>query len=235
LLLQNLIALIVTFGISLAWLRINDAIAQRGWVGSRTSRKIIHIGTGPFFVLCWLLFNNAPYARYMAALVPLAITIQFALVGSGLIKDRAAVQAMSRSGDPREILRGPLYYGIVFVVLTIAFWKDHPAGSVALMMLCGGDGLAEILGRTFGKKSLPWNRSKSWLGSAGFLIGGWLLSLIVLGIFITLGVFKSSFMHVLLPTSTIAFACTLVESISPHDLDNITVPLAATALGLLLF
>ena len=93
--------------------------------------------------------------RYLAALVPFAITIQFALVGFGLMKDEAAVQAMSRSGDPKEILKGPLYYGIVFVILTILFWTDSPNGIIALMMVCGGDGLAEILGTEIWENQAP--------------------------------------------------------------------------------
>ena len=111
---NNFIATIITFAVALAWLRINDYAAHRGWMSSHLSRKIIHIGTGPFFVACWLLFNEAPISRYLAALVPLAITAQFALVGTGVIRDESAVRAMSRSGDRREILRGPLFYGILF-------------------------------------------------------------------------------------------------------------------------
>ena len=102
---QNIIALIITFAAALIFLRIMDFTAQKGWVGSRTSRKLIHIGTGPIFVICWLLFNDAGYTRWLAALVPLSITIQFALVGLGIMKDEGAVQGMSRTGDPREILR----------------------------------------------------------------------------------------------------------------------------------
>lgn len=232
---QNIIALIVTFAAALAWLRFNDLLAQRGWVESRTSRKFIHIGTGPIFVLCWLLFNNAWYARWLAALIPLAITAQFALVGLGLMKDEASVRGMSRSGDPKEILRGPLYYGIVFVILTILFWKDNPSGIVALMMLCGGDGLAEILGRKYGNSPLPWKRSKTWVGSFGFLAGGWILAVAILAVFLAAGVFSSSLAGVLLPVTLIALASAAVESVSPHDLDNITVPVVAVVLGLLLF
>ena len=138
------IALIITFGMAILWLRVNDFAAHRGWMSSALSRKIIHMGTGPIFVLCWLLFPDTGLARYLAALIPLAITVQFALVGFGVIKDQSAVDAMSRSGDRREILRGPLFYGIVFVVLTILYWKDSPIGLLALMLLCGGDGLADV-------------------------------------------------------------------------------------------
>ena len=147
---NNLIATILTFVAALAWLRINDFAAHRGWISSRLSRKIIHMGTGPIYVLCWLLFKDTDASRFLAALVPLVITVQFILVGFGVIKDDAAVQAMSRSGDPREILRGPTFYGIIFVVATIFYWLDNPIGMVALMLMCGGDGLADIVGRRWG-------------------------------------------------------------------------------------
>ncbi len=71
---NNILALGITLVIALLWLRINDFFAHKGWVSSSISRKIIHIGTGPIFVLCWLLFNDAPSARYLAAIVPLGIT-----------------------------------------------------------------------------------------------------------------------------------------------------------------
>jgi len=136
---NNFVALAITLVIALFWLRINDYFAHKGWVTSKTSRKIIHIGTGPIFVLCWLLFNFSKFAPFIAAVVPLGITLQFALVGSGVIKDPSAVEAMSRSGDRKEILKGPLFYGLVFVLLTIIFWRNSAVGIVALMILCGGD------------------------------------------------------------------------------------------------
>src|SRR4030067_1314270 len=171
---NNIIALVITFLVALIWLRFNDFLAHRGWVESRLSRKFIHIGTGPLFVLCWLLFNDNPINRYLAALVPLTFTLQFFLIGIGVIKDDASVKAMSRSGDRREILRGPLYYGIIFVLITIFYWKNTPIGIAALMLICGGDGLADIIGRRYGKAVIPWNRSKTWAGSLGMFLGGFI-------------------------------------------------------------
>jgi phytol kinase len=231
---NNLLAVVVTFVLSLAWLRINDFAAHRGWVSSDLSRKIIHMGTGPLFVLCWLLFQDTPSAPYLAALVPLAITFQFLLVGIGVIKDESAVKAMSRSGDRREILRGPLYYGIVFVVLTIVFWLRSPVGIIALMLLCGGDGLADILGRRFGSSKLPWNPGKSWLGTLGMFLGGWVFAILVMAVYLAAGVFPGTLTAYLPAITIIALVGAVVESLPIHDLDNITVTLAAVLVGLLL-
>lgn len=228
---NDFFALPATFILALAWLRVNNFAAERGWVAGHLSRKIIHMGTGPLFVLCWPLFSNSPISRYLAALVPLAITIQFILVGVGLIRDPAAVQAMSRTGDRREILRGPLFYGIVFVLLTIFYWYDSPIGIVALMLMCGGDGLADIFGRRFGKTKLPWNPGKTWIGSLGMFLGGWIFAAVVLGTYLTLGIFNGPWFAYLPALTFIALAGTLVESLPVKDVDNLTVTLAAIALG----
>jgi phytol kinase len=232
---SDFIAVIITFTLSLMWLRLNDFAAHRGWINSQVSRKIIHIGTGPIFVLCWLLFPNTSASRFMASLVPLAITLQFIMVGIGVIKDEAAVQAMSRSGNPREILRGPTFYGLVFVICTVLFWYDTPIGIVALMQMCGGDGLADILGRRYGRTRIPWNRHKSWVGSLGMFLGGFSLSVFILLIYVWMGIFSFSTLDFLPILLLISIAATLVESIPFRDVDNITVTLTAVILGYIFF
>jgi len=229
------LALIITFAVALIELRLLDFFAHRGWIESRLSRKLIHILTGPLFVLCWLLFPDVWYSRWLAALVPFAITLQFALIGLGIMKDEAAVKAMSRSGDRREILRGPLFYGIVFVVMTLVYWKTSPIGMVALMLMCGGDGLADIMGRGLQSAKLQWNKEKSVAGSLGMLLGGWSLAAFILFIFVLKGIFPGPFGAYLLPITLIALVGTLVESLPLKDVDNFTVTLVAVLLGHLWF
>ena len=232
---NSIVAAILTLLIAVVFLRLMDFLAGRGWIEPRLSRKLIHIGTGPIFVLCWLMFPPAPESRWLAALVPLMIVAQFALVGLGVLKDEAAVQAMSRTGNPREILRGPLFYGIAFVLLTILFWKDSPVGMTALMMMCGGDGLADILGRRIASPRLPWSREKSVAGSLSVFAGGWLLSAFILFVYVAVGFFAGPFSRFLLPLALIAGVAMVVESLPFRDVDNITVTLATVLAGLLLF
>lgn len=232
---NNFFATIISFIASLSWLRINDYAAHKGWVSSQLSRKIIHIGTGPIFVLCWLLFDNSPISRYLAALVPLVISIQFALVGFGVMKDDAAVKALSRTGDPREILRGPLFYGIIFVVITVFYWLDNPTGIIALMLLCGGDGLADIVGRRWGKTKLPWSKDKSWVGSLGMFLGGFIFSLGTIAIFVSANIFPGPISSYIIPILVISIAGTVVESIPVRDIDNITITATALILGYFFF
>lgn len=224
-------ATLLTFVIAIAWLRLMDFFAHQGWIESRLSRKIIHIGTGPIYVLCWLFFPGEWYDRWLAALVPGLITVQFALVGLGIIKDEAAVKSMSRSGDRREILRGPLFYGIAFVVLTLAYWKTSAVGIAALMLMCGGDGVADLVGRRFPKPNLPWSPKKTLAGSLSVFLGGWILSFFVLAIYVAAAALPGPVSGYLAPLTLIALGGALVESLPYPDVDNITVTLAAILVG----
>ncbi|MBM4425450.1 MAG: phosphatidate cytidylyltransferase [Chloroflexi bacterium] len=232
--LQDTVATVVTFAVALTWLRIIDALAHRGLVEQKLSRKIIHIGTGPLFVLCWNLFSAEPWAKWAAALVPLAITAQFVAVGFGLIKDDAAVKAMTRRGDPREILRGPLYYGIVFVICTVIFWRHSPVGILALMLMCGGDGFADVVGRRWGTAKLPFNPEKSWAGSAGMFVGGFVFAFGYVALFNAFGNFDPALdlWAAAGAVAAISLIAALVESLPLHDIDNITLTATAVLLGM---
>ena len=229
------IATTLTFAIAVSFLRLMDFLAHRGVIESRLSRKLIHIGTGPIFVLCWLLYSDAPISRWLAALVPLLITVQFVLVGTGVMKDEAAVRAMSRTGDRREILRGPLYYGIVFVLITLIYWKDSLIGIPALMMMCGGDGIADIVGRRVRSPNWPWSREKSVAGSVSVFIGGWLMTIFVFAIYVWIGVFPAPVARYLLPVTWIALSAMVVESLPFKDIDNITLTVVSVLIGYLVF
>ncbi|MFZ5856463.1 MAG: diacylglycerol/polyprenol kinase family protein [Chloroflexota bacterium] len=231
----NWLAALLTLVISLAWLRIMDFAAHRGLIESRLSRKVIHITTGPIFVLCWFLFRETPDARWWAAAVPFLITVQFALIGLGIIKDEASVQAMSRTGDRREILRGPLFYGIAFVVLTLVFWRDTPTGIIALMLLCGGDGIADLVGRRIPSPKLAWSPNKSVVGTLSVLIGGFILATFIIWIYVSARIFSGPFSGYLLPIALLSLTSAAVESLPQRDVDNITVPLAVVLVGMLIW
>ena len=229
------LATLFTFIIALAFLRLMDYLAHRGIIESKLSRKIIHIGTGPIFVLCWLMYPDVQISRWLAALVPLVITAQFALVGTGLIKDEAAVKAMSRTGDRREILRGPLFYGIMFVAMTLLYWKDSLIGIPALMMMCGGDGIADIVGRRVRSPKLTWSPEKTLAGSLSVFAGGWLLTMLIFAIYVWMGAFSGPVTRFLLPVTWIALGATLVESLPFKDIDNLTITIASALIGHLVF
>jgi phytol kinase len=201
---HDAIAALITLILALLWLRMMDAIAHQGWLEPKLSRKIIHIGTGPLFVLCWPLFSDNLSARYFAALVPLSITVQFIAIGLGL----------------------------VFVVCTIFFWRNSPVGIMALMMMCGGDGLADIVGRRWGIYKLPFSFDKSWAGSAAMFGGSVTFALAMLAWFEHLGLLVFSHSPTVGIVAAIALIVTLVEALPFRDIDNLTIAGTAITLGL---
>ena len=225
------LALLVTLGVAYGWMKANEAAAQRGWLTPQVSRKIIHTGTGPLYVLTWLLYPDDRAVRLYAMLVPLALTVRVAAVGLGLWRDPATVQAMSRSGQRHELLRGPLLYGLVFVALTVAYGRTSPPAVAALMMLCGGDGLADLVGRRWGRAKLPWNRQKSWAGSAAFWLGGWALTALVAAVYTAAGVWPGPWSGYLAPAAAVALAAAAVESLPWREVDNLVVSLVALAVA----
>jgi len=229
------LAFFTTFILSIIWLRLIDYFAGKGLISKKLSRKIIHIGTGPIFVLCWLFFPEDPLSRYLAAIIPLLITIQFFLIGIGVIKDQASVDSMSRTGDPKEILKGPFFYGVVFVILTILFWRESPIGIIALMILCGGDGFADIIGRRVPSFALKWSPSKSIAGTISMFLGGLIFSSFLVLIFIEYGFLSITFMESFPKILLLNILATIVESLPVRDWDNVTVPVIVVLVGLIIF
>ncbi len=221
------IALLITLAVAYAWMKANEVAARRGWQSSDLSRKIIHTGTGPLYVLTWLLYPTAESVRGYAVLVPLALTLRVAAVGLGWWQDEGTVRAMSRSGQARDLLRGPLYYGLVFVLTTVLFGRTSPAGVAALMMLCGGDGLADIVGRRWGKAKLPWSPRKSWAGSLAFALGGALLTGLVTAVYVAAGMWPGPWTAYGLRIGLIALVAAAVESWPWREVDNLVVPAVA--------
>ncbi|MDP2435039.1 MAG: hypothetical protein Q8P67_04800 [archaeon] len=120
---------LATMGLAVLWLAAMEWLAAVGATSRDTTRKLVHIGTGPIYVGCWVFFPHSASARYWAALVPLLITLRFYLIGVGAISDPRTVSSMSRSGDRRELLKGPLCYGIIFILSTIIWFVSFSSSS----------------------------------------------------------------------------------------------------------
>mmetsp|Transcript_33960 Transcript_33960/g.86830 ORF Transcript_33960/g.86830 Transcript_33960/m.86830 type:complete len:244 (-) Transcript_33960:181-912(-) len=221
----------LTGGVALAWkLACTSLLPSRLGLSVADSRKLMHIGTGMLYMMAWPVFPEHPLSPYVAAIVPAGMTLQFAAVGLGLMRDRSLVASVSREGRPAELLLGPLQYGMVHSAVALACWRTSLPGVMALACLCAGDGLAEMVGRRLGRRSgaLPHNPSKSWAGTAAFVLGSAVGAAAIVAHFSMCGVMPprplSSFVPRLLLTSVAAAA---VETLPLKDWDNVTVPVTA--------
>eukprot|EP00981_Chlorochromonas_danica_P008312 scaffold2111_cov167-Ochromonas_danica.AAC.1 len=183
-------------------------------------RKILHILTGPLFILTWPLFTDDYSGALWAASVPFGMTCKFVIIGLGYLKDTEVIACASRSGDRKELLLGPCFYGIVFVAATVLFWKEARA-VICLFILCFGDGFAEIGGRFWGHQN-KWKHSprKSLAGSLTFVVAAtlslWLFYCIRLGNLMAL---EWSFLGRILFDAIIA---AIIESLPMPYFDNVT-------------
>jgi len=220
----------------LSWLLFVQYLTSSGRITSQTARKFTHIGTGPLFILSWNFFpRSSPSSKYYAALIPLVVTARFTLLGLGVLKDEATVRILSRTGNRQEILKGPLSYGVIFVVTTLIHWGS-PIGITSLMLLCAGDGFAGLIGARYGQHFLPWNNKKTWLGSFSFFVFSLLFSSPFIHWFNAWGWFSISLNEFFFPTLLVTvLVATLVESLPfQGDWDNVTVFLAS-AIALKIF
>jgi len=215
-------------------------LRKYGFISSLLARKLMHISSGPFFLIHWPYLQeqgqlysptNTFLPRYCGMSVIGASTLTFVLVGLGIIKNENFVQSVSRTGSPSELLFGPFFYGMVHIASTL-FWFDSPLGIICISIICFGDGFADIIGRRFGRHKIVWNRVKSWEGSAGFFLCSYFCNVIMLSWFSQLNYLQNitnSFMFVTLPIIT--FVAMLVESLPIEKYDNLTVFFACLITG----
>lgn len=72
----------------------------------------------------------------------------------------SACTLLQRQGRRQELLQGPVLYGLAIVACTVYFWRTTPAGIMGIAVLCVGDGMAEVIGRRYGRDQLPHNKDK---------------------------------------------------------------------------
>ena len=95
-----LAAFAVTALIALGTAEVVGRAAVSGTVPQKHARKFLHVAMGPVFMLCWQLFpSDTPLlSGLLAAAIPLAMAIKFALVAFGVLKDEKLLKTASRSG-----------------------------------------------------------------------------------------------------------------------------------------
>ena len=222
----DIIATIISIGLLTLVVSVNGKLQEKEILPSNITRKLVHILAGPVYLLTWMLFTGGEYSRYFAMLVPLLFVVKFAGVGLGLMKDDDLVNSTSRTGNPRELLGGTLHYSIAMVLCTLFIFDAgkgafNPSSLVIIGILAGGDGLADIFGRKWGKKSFGiGGATKTLAGSFGMLIGSFITPLILILAFTLRG--EIQIQEILLPLLILSFFATIVEALSPKDFDNVT-------------
>ncbi|XP_047313460.1 probable phytol kinase 3, chloroplastic [Impatiens glandulifera] len=232
----DICATAVSGAIAQSVLRLWEETAQRGIFDQKLNRKLTHTSIGLVFMLCWPLFSSGPRGAILAALIPCANIIKMLVIGLGIWKDEGTVKSISRYGDPRELLKGPLYYVSTIALASVIFWRTSPISIAVICNLCAGDGIADIIGRRFGTQKLPYNSNKSFVGSISMAIAGFIASIGFMQYFSIFGYIDWSWKMVI-GFLIVSIASALVEShpLSTEIDDNLTVPLTGVLIGTLVF
>ncbi|MQL80032.1 hypothetical protein Taro_012471 [Colocasia esculenta] len=233
---HDVLAAAFTSGVALTLLRFWEELAKRGVFEQTTNRKLVHVSVGLAFMLFWPLFSSGSLAPFLAALAPGINIIRMLLLGLGIWRNDAMVKSMSRHGDYRELLKGPLYYACTITLATSVFWRTSPIAIAAICNLCAGDGAADLVGRRFGRRKLPYNPNKSYAGSIAMAMAGFLASVWYLYYYSLFGLVEVSW-HWVLGFLFVSVVATLVESLplSSELDDNLTVPLTSFVVGYVVF
>ncbi|KAL9419186.1 hypothetical protein AB3S75_037025 [Citrus x aurantiifolia] len=214
-----------------------DNLSQRKLIQQSLSRKLVHILSGLLFMVSWPIFSASTEARYFAALVPLVNCLRLVINGLSLVKDDGLIKSVTREGNPKELLRGPLYYVLMLILSALVFWRDSPVGVISLSMMCGGDGVADVIGRRFGSMKIFYNEKKSWAGSISMFVFGFLVSIGMLYFYSILGYYQLDLIETLQRVALVSLVATVVESLPITEVvdDNISVPLASMVAAYLSF
>jgi len=218
-------------------LRFWEEVANRALLDQKLCRKLVHITVGLVYFLMWPLFSSDDaFAPFLAPLILVINIIKVTVIGLGLVKDEGVINSMTRHGDHRELLKGPLYYACAITVTTIVFWRTSPISIAVICNLCAGDGVADIFGRRFGHVKLPHNPEKSYAGSIAMFLAGFIASVLFMCYFNIFGFVEKSWTMVA-AFGVISLVAAVVESlpISTCLDDNLTVPVASVLFSALVF
>lgn len=213
--LNNIIIAALSVVYVFAVVGIMDFFVRKGFPQD-LSRKVVHIAAGSWLVF-WIFYDQSHWTKYLNILPAVIWTILLLLKGFTAKPDDEAVKTMTRTGDRKELLKGPFYFTIVMILMGTLFFYNSIA-AVSMGILGWGDGVAPIFGKKYGKHKYNFVTRKSLEGSLSFFVfgvwGAFFFSVILFD--------EIKFIYILV-CSIIA---TLVEAFSPKDIDNILIPLA---------
>src|SRR6185295_7815200 len=125
-------------------------------------RKIVHMGVG-------LIAFSLHYLTSLQAAVIAAGAVGFNLfllprVGGRRLWRQAELDAGSSLGI--------ILYPLAVVLLILVFYQRLEIAAAAWGILAFGDGMASVVGMALGRRKLPWNPRKSWMGTLAYVVFG---------------------------------------------------------------
>jgi phytol kinase len=228
---NNWLGLLFSYLYAGGLLIIAEVLHRQFRIPNDLTRKIVHIGAG-----MWMFGVLSLFDSWQFGVIPFAtfIVLNYVFYRIKLFKGI----------DSDNASMGTVYFAISITILSIALWRpegpiDHaPAIVAGVMAMTWGDALAALIGKRYGRHTYTvGGGTRSYEGSAVMFV----VSLIVIALSLSLLPGSSLTPYADLPnTSALIIAtilgasvATIVEAVSPHGTDNLTVPICVTLVALI--
>lgn len=142
-------------------------------------------------------------------------------------KDDLVLGTITRNNRGSELLHGPLFFNIVAIICGWILYKTV-LGSLIIAILTWGDGLAAVIGSHYGTQRKIYG-AKSLDGLLTFFVFGILAAICYVFFLVDFNSID------LLKFCVIVFVSAVIETLSPSDYDNLTIPLSIVILYCFLF
>ena len=229
---RDLIGLAASYAYAISLILTAEALRRVLRIPQELTRKLVHIGAG-----MWVFGALALFDTWQIGILPFAT---FILVNYLFYRYRV-FGAMDAADSPP----GTVYFALALTLLFGLLWRPAgpldraPIAVAGAMALTWGDALAALVGRRWGRHRYRLRASgRSWEGSAVMFVA----SAVVM--FLTLILLPGSSLspyaapvgagQALLAALLGAGAAALAEAASPHGTDNLSVPLVAAGVVLLI-
>ncbi len=216
---NDLWALLISYAYVLGVVGAAEVARRRFEVSSYVTRKLVHVAVGTWVLPTLFLFDSWIWA--------IAPPLTFLLVNAIAMKRRSfrSIEGV----DPRNY--GPLFFPIAFAAVLPLYWDDRLRFAAAAGILCmaWGDPIASAYGRAFGRRHYTiMGSTRSLEGSAAMFVAS-----LVAAAFATSVTAGFAPAGVALVSLGAAAAATGAEAVSFWGADDLTIPLAASAVAAL--
>ncbi|NLD91423.1 MAG: hypothetical protein GX639_02020 [Fibrobacter sp.] len=207
------IGILISYVYVFAIIGIATLLQKKKLLSSEGSRKFIHILLSNWWILAMVLFTS----NIAASVGPFTFVII-----NYLSYKKKWFGAMERKGGKEDL--GTVYYAISLLILALITFSpsSHPSiGALGILVMGYGDGFAAVIGKRFGRLKFKISGSEKSLEGC--------LTMFILS-FVTAYTLFLFFPvpEMLIYSLTIALFATLLEGLTPHGFDNLTVPLGAS-------
>jgi phytol kinase len=218
--LRDVLGIAASYAFVFGFIGIATLLMRHGRMKPSTTRKVIHIGVAHWWLIAMATMNDP----WVASIGPAT----FIIINAAAIRFRL-LPAMDEGASGSNW--GTVYFPITLLVLVNLCWRGVMpiwVGGIASLVLGWGDGLASVFGQTGRGPRIPlWGGSKSVAGTTAMFAA----SFVVVLVFTLLANPRfGTPLPAIGVSGLVAAAAAAVELVTPFGLDNLTVPLAVSAL-----